>query len=268
VIVPAYSPFYRPFLDGIEDAAGDHPAVLLVGSDREDPRRGLQYLDRLLARGIDGIIIVVADIIPEREAHSRHRAFPAMMFADWPGGPGPAVDLDLEAATFQRARHLLEHGHTRIGHIAMARSLSNQAPRYAGYEKALRGAGLEPDPHLLAVTPDFQVSSGRAAAEQLLRVPQPPTAIVAAGDGLAVGAYQAARRLGARVPEDLAVVGGDGTPDVVLDPPLTTTALSAKEMGIQAMHMLRQLMAGRSPRPRRRTLQPDLVIGQSCGCPQ
>ena len=266
VIIPAYSPFYRPFLDGIEDATGDPPPILLIGSAREDPRRGLRYLDRLIARSVDGVI-VAAPVLPDKEARSRHRAFPRMVFADWPGGPAPAVDFDLEAATFLGIRHLLEHGHTRIGLIAPDRSWPNLSPRYAGYEKALRAAGLEADPRLQAVTPDFAVTSGRAAADHLLHLPQPPTALVTVGDVLAVGAYQAAQQLGLRVPKSLAIVGGDGSPDLVLDPPLTTVALPARQMGIEAMGMLQRLIAGQPPKPRRRTLHPHLVIGRSCGCP-
>jgi len=265
VIIPAFGPFYRPFLDGIEDAAGDHPPILLVGSAREDVGRGLRYLDRLLARNVDGVI-VASPILPEKEARSRHRAFPRMVFADWPGGPEPAIDLDLEAATFLGTRHLLEHGHSRIGLIAPDRFWPNVSPRYTGYEKALHASGLEADPGLQAVTPDFAVTSGRAAADHLLHLPRPPSALVTVGDVLAVGAYQAAHRLRRRIPRDLAIIGGDGSPDLVLDPSLTTAALPAQEMGTQAMEMLQAVMAGRSPRPRRRILQPRLVVGESCGC--
>ena len=267
VILPGHSPFYGPFLDGVEDGAGDNPAVLLVGNAREDRDRGPRYLDRLIARNVDGII-VAAPMLPDKEARSRNRAFPRMVFTDWPGGPEPAIDFDLQAATFQGTRHLVEHGHTRIGLIAPPRSLPNLAPRYAGYEDALHAAGLEADPHLVAVTPDFAVTTGKAAADHVLQGPQAPTALVTVGDLLAAGALQAAHRLGRRVPEDLAIVGGDGTPDLVLDPPLTTVTLPARQMGIEAMHLLQELIAGRPPKPRRRTLQPNLVTGNTCGCPR
>jgi LacI family transcriptional regulator len=267
VIIPNYTPFYRPFLDGIEDAAGDHPPILLIGSAREDRQRGLRYLDRLIARNVDGVI-VAAPMLPDKEARSRHRAFPYMVFADWPGGPQPAVDFDLEAATFQGTRHLLDHGHTRIGLIAPPRSRPNLSPRYTGYEKALHAAGVEADPQLQAMSSDWEVPSGRAAADHLLPLAPPPPPLVTVGDVLAVGAFQAARRLGLSVPTDLAIVGGDGAPNLVLDPPLTTVALPARQMGIEAMHLLQKLITGRSPRPRRSTLQPELVVGRSCGCPR
>jgi DNA-binding LacI/PurR family transcriptional regulator len=118
------------------------------------------------------------------------------------------------------------------------------------------------------VTPNFLVGSGQAAADHLLHLPLPPTALVTLGDLHAAGALHAAHRLGRRVPEDLAIVGGDGAPDLVLDPPLTTVALPARQMGIEAMHLLQELIAGRPPKPRRRTLQPDLVTGRTCGCPR
>jgi DNA-binding LacI/PurR family transcriptional regulator len=91
--------------------------------------------------------------------------------------------------------------------------------------------------------------------------------VVTAGDLLAVGTYQAAQRIGLRVPTGLAIVGGDGTPDLVLDPSLTTAALPAKEMGTQAMEVLQLLIGAKHLRPRRRLLQPHFLVGGSCGCP-
>lgn len=265
VIIPDVSPFYRPFLHGIDDGAADASSILLIGTAREDAERGLRYLDRLLARQVDGVI-VAGPIIPEREARSRRRALPAMVFTDWPGGPDPAIDFDLEAATLQGTQHLLEHGHRRIAFVAPPRTWDNVAPRQAGYERALREAGLEPDPRLSVTTADFDVTPARDVTVDLLGGPDPPTALVTAGDLMAIGCYQAAQRLGLRIPDDLAIVGGDGAPAVALDPPLTTTELPSYEMGVEAMRLVQELIAGRATEPGRRVLQPRFVVGGSCGC--
>lgn len=264
VILPEVSPFYRPFLHGIDDGSVDSSSILLIGSAREDPERGLRYLDRLLARQVDGII-VASPILPEREALSRRRALP-VVFTDWPGGPDPAIDFDLEAATVTGTTHLIDHGHTRIAFLSPPRSWENIRPRQTGYERALRAAGLEPDPDLTVNTPNFDVAPARTAALELLDRPDPPTAIVTAGDFMAIGCYQAAQRRGVRIPTDLAIIGGDGAPDIALDPTLTTTQLPSHEMGVAAMRMLQDLIAGSTPHPPRHTLQPRFITGGSCGC--
>jgi len=100
-----------------------------------------------------------------------------------------------------------------------------------------------------------------------LDLPQPPTALLAANETLAIGAVRLFRGRGLSIPQDTALIGfGDLDVAALLDPALTTVALPAYEMGLQAMTMLRRLVAGERVRPRLVTTESHLVVRRSCGC--
>ncbi len=139
VIIPAHLEFYTPFLNALDAAAVD-PSLLFVCVTHQDPARGLSYLDQLVARAVDGIIVagpmVPADIDPD--------GLPPVVFADFPGAPGPSVLFDHERASALVTRHLLDHGHRRIGFVAPPRELAAAAPKYVGHQRALTEGGNRP----------------------------------------------------------------------------------------------------------------------------
>jgi DNA-binding LacI/PurR family transcriptional regulator len=162
---------------------------------------------------------------------------------------------------------MLEHGHRRIGFIAPPRELPSAAPKYAGYERALAEAGVTLRAELIETTPDFAVESGHRSALRLLAWDDPPTAIVAASDSLAIGTIRAARELAVPIPEELALIGNDNIASASdTAPPLTTIMAPAAELGSRSIGMLEQLMAGEPLEHAASTLGTRLVVRQSCGC--
>jgi len=114
--------------------------------------------------------------------------------------------------------------------------------RRRGYHSALAAAGILPDPEL-EVGADFEIAPGRVAADHLLGLPDPPTAIFAFNDNLAIGAMQAARARGLRVPEDLSIVGFDDVEHAtIVSPMLTTVRQPLAEMGRTAVSLLMRLL--------------------------
>jgi DNA-binding LacI/PurR family transcriptional regulator len=111
------------------------------------------------------------------------------------------------------------------------------------------------------------MAAGREATAALLNLRQPPTAIFAFDDLMAIGAMEELRRLGMRVPEDVAVVGFDDIDlAAFVDPPLTTVAQPKIEMGrLAADWLLDMIETGRPPKNRLMTLTPVLVVRRSCG---
>jgi DNA-binding LacI/PurR family transcriptional regulator len=263
VIVPAFIQLYAPLLEAIEAAAVALPALVVVANAHEDPALANAHLDRLVAREVDGVI-VAAGLIDDTAANGT--GSPPIVFIDAPGTAGVSIEYDLEESQFLATKHLIEHGHRRIGLITAPLRFSNVAPKLAGHNLALQEAGIAEDPDLIAETDDFKVASGSEAAGRLLTAPTPPTAITTTSDTLAAGAYQAAQGLGVGIPEGLAITSNDGSELAsILSPPLTTVSLPIHQAGTMAVERIREMRAGR-PATQRVVLDVELVTRTSCGC--
>ena len=113
---------------------------------------------------------------------------------------------------------------------------------------------------------EFTVDAGRAGLERLLELPDPPSAVFAAGETLAMGVLHEAKSRAIDVPADLAIAGYTDSPAAALvDPPLTMVSVPSREIGIQAMQTLAELIRGKKLRTRRKVLDVELVVRQSCG---
>jgi DNA-binding LacI/PurR family transcriptional regulator len=264
VIVPSFVQFYAPLLSAIEAAAADLPASVFVANAHEDPLLGTVHLDRLIMRGVDGIVVAAAGLIDDIVVSETQ--WPPIVFIDAPGSSGVSIEYDLAESQFLATQHLIEHGHRRIGFVTAPLHLSNVAPKLDGHTRALQEAGIEMDPGLIVETKDFEVSSGRRAAQQLLTPPAPPTAITASSDALAGGVYQAAHALGIQIPDAIAITGNDGSDMArILSPPLTTVTLPIRQAGTLAVESLRKMRNGQ-PVAQRVVLDAALVTRTSCGC--
>ena len=162
-------------------------------------------------------------------------------------------------------RHLLQSGHRRIGIIngPSIGAVVAMEKRLTGYQQALAEAGLSFDPALM-VYGDYTRAGGAAAAQKLLQLAQPPTAIFALNDRMAMGAIRAIHQTGRRVPEDIAVVGFDDVYTALdFNPPLTTVRQPSKEIGHVAAQMLFNLIAGESLPAHEVVLPAEVIIRQS-----
>ncbi|WP_039910939.1 substrate-binding domain-containing protein, partial [Amycolatopsis vancoresmycina] len=155
-------------------------------------------------------------------------------------------------------------GHRRIATITGPRGNAPAAARTEGYRRGLAEAGLEAHENLV-VTGDFYRESGFVGLRRLLTRKDPPTAVFAASDEMAVGALLAARAAGLRVPDDLAVVGFDDIEVASLvDPALTTVAQDKPGFGTAAAGAL-MAMLERTTTPEPVLLPTKLVVRDSCG---
>lgn len=154
---------------------------------------------------------------------------------------GPAehtISSNDREAVREAVSYLIEKGHTRIGLIEGPRGFTSPRERRAGFEEALAAAGLDVDPNLVR-TGHYTFESGVEAGQSLVELPQPPTAIFASNDEMAIGAIIAARRSGMLIPEDLSVVGFDDTPlSSHIWPTLTTVRWPIVDMARMAAHKL------------------------------
>jgi DNA-binding LacI/PurR family transcriptional regulator len=268
VVVPSLEAFYTPMLGAIEDALRDEPTMLVVCNTREDTAKAAWFVNQLVARGTDGIILIAQD---QHDASGapipRIPGFPPIVVVDWPIAPDPVVLFDMEQAGYQAAAHLIEHGHERIG-IITPPVFANVGPTHTGIHQALTDASLTLPTEYTAHVPDWTTQSGIEGATQLLGLDPPPTAMLALGDQLAIGVIRAARSRDLTIPTDLALVSlGDIAVAQHLDPPLTTVHQDAAAAGTAATQMLCRLIANKPLDNTRVTLPTQLITRRSCGCP-
>lgn len=157
----------------------------------------------------------------------------------------PSVVPDEELGGFEATTALLKRGHTRIGYITFDRPIPATIGRFEGYKRALETQGIPFDPSLV-IYEDGQASGGYRGTLDLLQRSDRPSAIFCWNDRMALGAYDAIRKLGLAIPDDVAVMGFDNQPVLAeqIHPGLTTMALPHYQMGIWAMdHLLEQIAA-------------------------
>jgi DNA-binding LacI/PurR family transcriptional regulator len=267
VLIGGLDPFYLSLLRGIEDVASEDGTLVLIVDTRDSPTLAEGMIRRLIARGVDGIVAVSVGGKEDGEAREpRARRVPPIVYVDQPDRQGYVLVFDSRRAGYLATRHLAEHGHTRIGLVTAPLSWPNVREVYEGYLQAMEEQGEQLARPLVAEVSEFSVGAGRVGMARLFDGPEPPSAVFAAGEVLALGAVAEARSRGMPVPGDIALAGYTDSPIAALvDPPLTMVSIPAREIGIRAMRTLQKLMRGEKPRPRRTTLDVELVVRDSCG---
>jgi DNA-binding LacI/PurR family transcriptional regulator len=272
VLIPSVNPFYAPFLQGVHAAARDTRQLLFICHFYDDPSLATRYINQLSAKRVDGLILASTRTVMSEGKTSQDAEWgrmPPVIYVDEPDAPENVVLLDSEGAGYRATKHLLEHDHSGIGLITGPLAWRNLRECYLGYQRGMSSAGLEIDPHLVVEVPAFTMDWGYRAAQQLLDLSPPPSAIFGAADILAIGAMRAIQERGQAIPDDVAVVGyNDIELAALVQPPLTTVSARAHELGLQAMAMLRQFQSGLPVEPSRIMLDTELVVRSSCGCPR
>ncbi len=180
----------------------------------------------------------------------------------------PTVVATNWQGAFDVTEYLLSLGHRRIGHITGDQRLSSGVERLNGYRAALEEHNIPFTPALV-VKGGFEQSESYKAANDLLDLPEPPTAIFAASDMSAFGAMDAIRHRGLRLPEDISIVGFDDIPEAAyMHPALTTVRQPLYDMGRLAARMLvKAITAGQLP-SERIIVDTELIIRKTCQPPR
>jgi LacI family transcriptional regulator len=263
------SPWAVEIIRGVEDVAHASGVGTVISAIHRRSSSTRQWLQNLRARATDGVILVLTDLPLPIHAELRRLGVPVVVVD--PVG-APAMDVPTIGATnwtggMQATEHLIALGHRRIGFIAGPPRLLCSRARLDGYRAALEAAGLDVDRELLRQG-DFYHESGFAGGASLLDAQQPPTAIFASSDQMALGVHEAVRQRGLRVPEDISVVGFDDLPEVRWSsPPLTTVRQPLSEMGQLAARTVLRLAAGERVESPRVELATDLVVRDSTAPP-
>lgn len=269
LVVPEIeNPFYTTVSRGVEDvASAANYAVMLCNTDEREDKQ-LWYLNALLERKIDGVLLVpCGQAAVDHCAHLDAAGVPFVLIdRKVPGTVADTVVGDNLQGARDLTRHLLALGHRRIALIGGNPFDSVSQERSAGYQAALVEAGIEPDPQLLCEG-HWDLDTGRQFTRELLSLDRPATALLCTNNVIAVGALLALRELGRRVPEDVALVCHDDIELAsLMDPFLTVAVQPAYDMGKRATAILLNRLTGKlDPAPIHDMLPTQLIVRRSSG---
>jgi len=268
IVSDVQNPSLPQIVASIENISyGTKRRLVLCNSD-EDPERERGHLSDLVAQGVDGIITLPVGATVDSIAPFIHSVSIVCLDRRIPGLELDLAISDNRLGSDLAVRHLVELGHSRIALIATHHETLT-AERVGGFLAALAALGIAEHPEYVRRGGDARQHSGYEQTLHLLRLAQPPTAILVANHLLMLGAMSALRDRGLRTPEDISLVGFDETPwSRLLDPPLTTVALPANELGTAAAHLLiDRLDRQYTGRPREVMLPPELIVRASTCAP-
>jgi len=277
VIIDTYSaPVHFERLSLLEREAAELGYRFLVGQSHDGADWVRDYIEDFRARGLDGAICM-AHQYPgrEQEIAEAFSRLPCGMFIGKPGRDcdGPAyVAIDLADGVRQAFEHVWARGRRRVGIVLFNMETLSMIRRYEGYCKALEDHGLTPNPDLVCGGVPNQPWMGEPSTETMLPYVSDlvsrhkADAILAPNDRAAVMVIKALRRLGRRVPDDVAVVGFDNIEIAAMyEPPLTTVGRMNKELARSAVRLLVRMVEGEdvSAEQRRVTIKPELIVRES-----
>ncbi|WP_410771882.1 LacI family DNA-binding transcriptional regulator [Fontibacillus sp. BL9] len=261
VIAEDVTVFNTPeIIDGINDYGDRHDLHILLTNLRLDKRIGRDFtnpdkyrryaesaVSELLSKQVDGIIYI--------GVHTRDLTG----LIDTEGKPivytygytqaDMAIQYNDEQASYEAMSYLTQKGHRKIAIISGLMDSIPSRLRLNGYYKAVTDYELPFDPSYIKMG-DWERESGYRLTKELLQLPEPPSAILAMNDVMAVGVLQAAKESGVQIPEDLSLIGFDNREfSDYLSPRITTMDIPLHEMGYKAMEALHGLMQGKPHKP-------------------
>ena len=219
------------------------------------------YVANLVEGMVDGLLVVLPRNPVDYTGSLTRRNFPFVLIDhQGTGEQCPAVGATNWQGAYNATEYLIKSGHTRIGFITGSMDLGCAVDRLAGYRSALRTHHI-PDASELVYEGNFFQPDGYAGALALLDLPEPPTAIFASNDVMAMGVMDAVRNRGLRIPEDVSVVGFDDIPQsAVVFPPLTTVRQPLEQMGSVATQVLLGILKSPEKEAGRIELPTELVV--------
>jgi DNA-binding LacI/PurR family transcriptional regulator len=262
------NPFFSAIVKAVEDVARTNGYTVLICNADEDGRNEEVAMRLFIERQVSGVIRCSAGANSSLLEALRQKSI-HLIDLDRQSGP-PNIDtviLDNALGASLGTRHLVELGHKRIAIVSGPLHLSNARDRLEGFRKTLRAARVS-IPRNYIEFGDFREASGYQAAERLLSLPCPPTAIFVANNEMMAGTLLAVRLRKVKVPRELSLVGFDDARWArYLEPPLTVVSQPAELMGQKAAQLLLTRLHGRTT-PQMIVFEPELIVRRSSAEPK
>jgi LacI family transcriptional regulator len=257
---------------GIEQEANELGYSLflcLVNHPTDDHEK---ILDTLISRRVEGIIWAIPEVGDNRKwIQTDHLdQLPPVVFLSMAARPGiSVVSVDNRNGAKQAVQHLYQQGKRKIGIITGPMAWWEARERFDGWQEALQELGLDPSAELIVKSDDWSAVNGERGMRTLLAQAPDVDAVFASSDQIALGAMGIAHQLGLRLPQDLAIVGFDNTPEAAFFwPPLTTMYQQLIDVGRIAVKNLHEIILSRQTQnealpPSLTRLKPELIVRAS-----
>lgn len=268
------NPFYPAVIHSVENVALENGFDVFLCNTNYSTERGLQIIRSLIDKQVEGVMIMSSGMSDAWITELAQNHIPTVVL-DWQlgekiSGVISTIRVDFDSGVGEAARYLFGLGHRRFAHVSGPLDMRTSILRRDAFLNALAELGIPP-----AQVPVFEgtlrIGCGRQVVEQMLALPERPTAVFAANDLMALGIIWAARDAGLSIPGDLSVVGLDNIRlSEEIHPPLTTVALPMSEIGELAMTSLLELLQDsgeQNPEPRRYQVNTKLLIRESTAPP-
>lgn len=242
VIVPEIKHnFFAAFISGVEDIAYNKGYVILLSQSNEDMEREVLNTRALVSNHVAGLIVSISQTTDNSD---HFKLFldrgGALVFFDriCPELDTSKVTVDDYAGAFKATEHLIKRGYRKIGHLGGTRKISITEARYEGFLAALQKYNIKINKSYIQFH-GFHEINGKEGMKSLLGLTDRPEAIFAINDPVALGAYEAIKEQGLKIPQDMAIVGFSNNPSsAVVSPALTTINQPAYEMGQKSAELL------------------------------
>ncbi|NEE02737.1 GntR family transcriptional regulator [Phytoactinopolyspora halotolerans] len=274
VLVPSNTYYYPRVIEGIERATSAGSVKLVLACSEYDPELEFVQLQRLVEAGVAGIIVVPnLHLSPDPVAHLERLTdlpVPYVLAERRPVDPAPDdstafVCTNFVGGGYLAVRHLHGLGRRRVGYLGRSGTATSEQV-YAGFREAIDDLGVAPPQSALVRRPEW--SGDDLADYARICVDEGLDAVFCLGDREATGVLNHVRRLGARVPEDVAIVAYDDEVAELADIPLTAVSPPKSEIGrLAAETLLRRIELGPSAPINQIVLQPRIAVRASCGAP-
>jgi LacI family transcriptional regulator len=241
----AITPHAGKIFEGAQDVAWENGKILMLVNTKSNPDLEATAIDLILGRRVEGIIYATMYHRPTKVPPSLREVPTVLLDCFVEDRQLPSVVPDEFGGGQAAVKYLLEKGHRRIGFMNSIHDIPATVGRLAGYQSALESYGISFDPELVCSGMSDQ-DDGYRCALQLLQRENRPSALFCFNDRMAMGAYDAIRKLGLKIPEDVAVMGFDNQELIAahLYPPLSTMELPHYQMGTWAVGYLVKMLSG------------------------
>lgn len=266
IVTDIENPFFTSVVRGVEQVLRSAGYTLILANSDENAQIEIEHIRNLRAEGVAGIILAPTDSSAEEYERLTKSGMMLVTIDRLPKNLKiDRVSVNNKDGAYAAANHLIEQGHTRIGFISGLSQVSTSAERQAGFEQAMKMAGLPIHPEWIQAG-NFRREIGAQAMKNILQLNEPPTAVITCNNLMTLGALQAIYECRLRIPEDIAIVGFDDMAWASsLNPPLTAVAQPTLELGAVAAELLLERIKN-SERPYRHViLDTHLIIRESSG---